>query len=201
MMLATWGPQTEGGNYIWYPIFYDIDTQLGINNSGVPTWDYDVEPSKNNQFSTSNSVLWVNLWEAFSAEIMDKYKSLRKGNLTFEALEGYYNSRPVLGTTIDSWKDIIKNSQEKSIVSYAKIGKRPENVINIDEYFKYIGPTMDGFINTSGKLIYDTGSFFYCLQGTRELARYLYLRNRLNYVDSMWHGGSYASGQSGQAVV
>ena len=201
MMLATWGPQTEGGNYIWYPIFYDIDTQLGINNSGVPTWDYDVEPSKNNQFSTSNSVLWVNLWEAFSAEIMDKYKSLRKGNLTFEALEGYYNSRPVLGTTVDSWKDIIKNSQEKSIVSYAKIGKRPENVINIDEYFKYIGPTMDGFINTSGKLVYDTGSFFYCLQGTRELTRYLYLRNRLNYVDSMWHGGSYASGQSGQAVV
>ena len=95
MMLATWGPQTEGGNYIWYPIFYDIDTQLGINNSGVPTWDYDVEPSKNNQFSTSNSVLWINLWEAFSAEIMDKYKSLRKGNLTFEALEGLMDAKVV----------------------------------------------------------------------------------------------------------
>ena len=79
--------------------------------------------------------------------------------------------------------------------------QRPLIALNLDEYYKYIGPTMDGFINTSGELVHDSGSFFYCLQGTRELTRYLYLRNRLNYVDSMWHGGSYASGQSGQAVV
>jgi len=26
MMLASWGPEEEGGEYIWYPIFYDIDT-------------------------------------------------------------------------------------------------------------------------------------------------------------------------------
>ena len=35
MMLATWGPQETNGNYIWYPIFYDIDTQLGLNNVGA----------------------------------------------------------------------------------------------------------------------------------------------------------------------
>ena len=46
LMLATWGPQVEGGNYIWYPIFYDIDTQLGVNNAGVPYWDYEVEDRK-----------------------------------------------------------------------------------------------------------------------------------------------------------
>jgi hypothetical protein len=34
MMLASWGPEAEGGEYIWYPIFYDVDTQLGLNNSG-----------------------------------------------------------------------------------------------------------------------------------------------------------------------
>lgn len=35
MMLASWGPHEAGGDYIWYPIFYDIDTQLGINNVGA----------------------------------------------------------------------------------------------------------------------------------------------------------------------
>ena len=36
-MMASWGPQKKGGDYIWYPIFYDIDTQLGINNTGIPS--------------------------------------------------------------------------------------------------------------------------------------------------------------------
>jgi len=26
MMIATWGPERLGGDYIWFPIFYDIDT-------------------------------------------------------------------------------------------------------------------------------------------------------------------------------
>ena len=26
MMLASFGPQKAGGHYIWYPVFYDIDT-------------------------------------------------------------------------------------------------------------------------------------------------------------------------------
>mgnify|MGYP003404746658 FL=1 len=25
-MMASWGPLKEGGDYIWYPIFYDLDT-------------------------------------------------------------------------------------------------------------------------------------------------------------------------------
>jgi hypothetical protein len=63
MMLASWGPKEVNGNYIWYPIFYDIDTQLGVNNSGVPSWDYDTEPSPfygQGIFSTSMSTLWYN---------------------------------------------------------------------------------------------------------------------------------------------
>lgn len=36
-MMASWGPQKKGGDYIWYPIFYDMDTQLGINNTGIPS--------------------------------------------------------------------------------------------------------------------------------------------------------------------
>jgi hypothetical protein len=26
MMISSWGPMETGGDYIWFPIFYDIDT-------------------------------------------------------------------------------------------------------------------------------------------------------------------------------
>ena len=36
MMLASFGPTANSdGNFVWYPIFYDIDTQLGLNNVGA----------------------------------------------------------------------------------------------------------------------------------------------------------------------
>lgn len=76
-MLATYGPKEPGGHYIWYPWFYDIDTQLGVNNSGIPTWEYDVDATLTGQFSTSNSVLWNNLYACYGNEIKDKYKALR----------------------------------------------------------------------------------------------------------------------------
>ena len=198
MMLATWGPKTEGGSYIWYPIFYDIDTQLGINNSGVPTWDYSVEPSKNGLFSTSNSVLWTNYFEVFKTSILSKYVDLRKNYLTISELDSFYNAYPIPAfPKIDSWRDILSAEDpvalQKSIKSYAKIGKKPIMTYNVDQYYKYISPTLVGFINTSGNLVKDSGSFFYCLQGSRALSRYLYLRNRFNYVDSLWHGGAYAT--------
>ena len=195
-MMATWGPHKEGGNYIWYPIFYDIDTQLGINNSGVPSWEYSVNPTDEDFFSTSNSVLWKNLWATMSSNILSRYVDLRKNNLTIEDMDGYYNSRPILKEkSIDSWKDILSSEDierlQSSIISYAKIGKRPAMIYNIDQYYKYIAPAVSGYINTSGQKA-TTETYFYCAQGTRELMRYLYLRNRINFVDSKWHGGSYS---------
>ena len=78
-MIASWGPMEKGGEYIWFPIFYDIDTQLGINNTGIPTWDYDVDASINaaagaETFSTANSVLWYNLLYCFPDKIRKKYQ-------------------------------------------------------------------------------------------------------------------------------
>mgnify|MGYP000728857758 CR=1 FL=1 len=96
LMLATWGPQVEGGYDIWYPIFYDIDTQLGVNNSGVPYWDYYVEPTNQNLFSTPNSVLWNNLWTCFKSNVMNRYNVLRSTNLTINKLNGYYNFNPAV---------------------------------------------------------------------------------------------------------
>lgn len=196
-MMATWGPIEEGGEYIWFPIFYDIDTQLGINNSGVPTWDYGVDPSDQNSFSTSDSVLWNNFGAVYDNAIQVQYQDLRKNSVDIDKLDGYYNSHAIFGKgEIQSWKQILEadnaDALRGSLLSPSKLGYRPYMLTNVDQYFKYIAPTFSGYINTSGETARDNGTFFYCLQGTRELMRYLYLRNRLNYVDSKWHAGTYA---------
>ena len=196
-MMATWGPIEEGGEYIWFPIFYDIDTQLGINNSGVPTWDYGIDPSDQNSFSTSDSVLWNNFGTVYDNAIQIQYQNLRKNSVDIDKLDGYYNAHAIFGKgEIQSWKQILEadnsDALRASLLSPSKLGYRPYMLTNVDQYFKYIAPTFTGYINTSGEVARDNGTFFYCLQGTRELMRYLYLRNRLNYVDSKWHAGTYA---------
>ena len=182
LMLATWGPQVEGGNYIWYPIFYDIDTQLGVNNAGVPYWDYEVEATASNTFSTPNSVLWNNMYKIMMPQIKNRYEKLRGNLLTISKLNGYYNFD----------YDVSK--------SYAMHGARPIIIPNVDEYYKYIDCAIgNGYTNTNNDIV-TTTTYFYCLQGTRELQRALFLRNRFNYVDSMWQCGDYSITGSQQGI-
>lgn len=190
MMLATWGPQKEGGNYIWYPIFYDVDTQLGIDNSGVPMWEYDVNPSDDRLFSTPGSVLWNNFYAKFATQIKNKYAALRKadggisGKLDFEHLNGYYDFNPEISG------------------SYAMKGIRPYVAYNADAFFKYLAPGNKnyGFTNTKGETEY-TDTYYYCAQGTRELQRELFLTNRFFYLDSKWQGGDFDSSSKGALAM
>ena len=173
MMLASWGPLEEGGEYIWFPIFYDVDTQLGVNNSGVPLWDYNEEPSNNGTFSTANSILWTCFNDAFMTQIQNRYRELRQGNLTIEKLLGYNN-----------FDYNVSHSE-------AMNGILPINIINADEYYKYIDPAITGYIPPEGGGLKKESGYYYCLQGTRELHREQFLRNRFNYYDSMWLAGLY----------
>ena len=175
MMLATWGPQKEGGNYIWYPIFYDVDTQLGIDNSGVPLWDYDVNPTEDRVFSTPGSVMWTNFFATKLTQIKNKYAELRKTKLNFENLNGYYDFNPEISG------------------SYAMMGIRPYVAYNADAFFKYIAPSKPnyGYTTTEGKTAY-TDTYYYCAQGTRELQRELFLTNRFYYLDSKWQAGDFS---------
>lgn len=175
MMLATWGPQKEGGNYIWYPIFYDVDTQLGIDNSGVPMWDYDVNPTEERKFSTPGSVIWNNLFATKFTQIKNKYADLRKTKLNYNNLNGYYDFDPNVSG------------------SYAMKGVRPYVVYNADAFFKYLAPAKSeyGYTTTEGTTAY-TDTYYYCAQGTRELQRELFLNNRFYYLDSKWQAGDFS---------
>ena len=189
MMIATWGPQEVGGDYIWFPIFYDIDTQLGLNNIGAVLWDYNADATLDGDFSTANSVLWVNLWAAFRTTIESTYRTLRSGKLTETNIEGAYLCDPAVFTN-----------------SYAMKGVRPIIALGLDEYYKYILPGLNtgiqyqeepwkavrygGFITTEGKWSTNAGYLYTC-QGDRKLSRELLIRNRLNYLDSWWLAGNY----------
>ena len=173
MMLASWGPQEVGGDYIWYPIFYDIDTQLGLNNIGATLWDYDTDASATGTFSTPSSVLWVNFANAFEEFIINTYKTLRLNKLKEENIEGAYLCSPEV------------------FDSYAMRGVRPLVAIGLDEYVKYLKPAVNGYLSTTGDVKTDKYGYVYAINGDRKLSRELLIRNRLNYLDSYWKAGIY----------
>lgn len=198
-MMASWGPQTVDGNYIWYPIFYDIDTQLGINNTGIPSFEFNVDATENFNYSTSDSILWNNFYRFFKGSyIKNKYNHM-KG----ESAGGWgkLNNPPMKDgvNTLEKWYtfdyDINKNIACKGI--------RPLITTNLDEYFKYITITNPkaveagvAYLNGEGKFVdpnkEDTTGFFYALQGDRNQSRRQFLTNRLDYIDSWLNVGNYA---------
>lgn len=200
-MMASWGPQKKGGDYIWYPIFYDIDTQLGINNTGIPSFEYNVDATEDGNYSTSDSVLWNNFYKYFKTGlIIPKYRHLR-GITT--SVFGSSLKQPPLKTVdrIESYYLTDYNTTN----NLADLGTRPLVAVNLDEYYKYITITNDASYldGTTGQLSGDpsgiytfdsTGAYFYALQGNRSLSRQQFLSNRLEYIDSWLNEGNYQRG-------
>ena len=175
MMIATWGPtRNSQGNYVWYPIFYDIDTQLGLNNVGALLWDYNEDNTENRTFSTGNSVLWDNFADVFKEEIKSTYQTLRNGKINYRDIEGAYTCDPKVFTS-----------------SYAMRGIRPIVAIGLDEYYKYVLPVSEPWKSQDGS--YTTANYLYACQGDRILSRELLINNRLLYMDSKWQGGDFTA--------
>ena len=201
-MMASWGPQVEGGEYIWYPVFYDIDTQLGINNTGIPSFEYSVNASKDGCFSTNDSVLWGNIYRCFLDDIKSTYQSLRTSIKNKNDASGA-NRAPLAGIEYSGQDPVehIENwykANPDTCNSICMRGARPLIAINFDEYYKYIsimntqGP---GYQGTDGNPKYDTqGAFLYALQGDRSLSRTQFLTRRINFIDSWLTQGNYKEG-------
>ena len=205
-MMATWGPHEAGGEYIWYPIFYDIDTQLGINNTGIPSFEFNVDATEAGNFSTSDSILWNNFYKFFKDTwIVPKYRNLR-GNDTpkfAKLLNADGTSKAPLQSVdyIEKWYTF--NTEVNG--NMACEGERPLLATNLDMYFKYIticnpkakeeGVAHLGGEGSGGAFAEpDTGTYFYALQGDRSQSRQQFVGNRLEYIDSWLTQGNYARG-------
>ncbi len=186
MMLASYGPHELGGEHIWYPIFYDIDTQLGLNNVGAQLWGYDENCTENKTFSTAESVLWMNFNDLFKEEILSVYRTLRGGGedgiLSYKNIEGAYNCSP----------SVFRDST-------AMRGRRPLIAMGLDEYYKYVLPLTEEWRNQEGNMT--TANYLYACQGDRKLSRELLINNRLLYMDSKWLAGSFTISTGGMAGI
>lgn len=188
-MMSSWGPQKDGGEYIWYPIFYDIDTQLGINNTGIPSYDYSVNASIDGCFSTSDSVLWNNLYSCFFANLKSTYHSLK--NNVQNVNTGTAVTGPIYTVKhIEDW--YLANAEVCNQINMR--GDRPLIALNMDEFYKYIStcnPAIQ-YQNRQGTMSTDNGTYFYALQGDRSLSRQQFLARRINFIDSWLSDGDYS---------
>ena len=73
---------------VWYPQLYDMDTVLGLNNTGNLIYDSDIEVEEG-IFNTTASVLWTKLRRIFQKELRDEYARMRKDRFTVDNIMKY----------------------------------------------------------------------------------------------------------------
>ena len=68
----------------WFPIPYDMDTAIGINNEGALVFEYDIEDTDKvngeNVFTGQDSTLWHNIRDAFQKERFEMYNKMRQSD-------------------------------------------------------------------------------------------------------------------------
>ncbi|MGL5716088.1 MAG: leucine-rich repeat domain-containing protein, partial [Paraclostridium sp.] len=155
----------------WLPIFYDNDTVLGVDNSGLIRYGFGIEyHDKLNGLSVWNdktlSNIWANVDAAFAPEIKKMYARLRTV-LTYDSIIEYMNTEQS-----DKWS---------------------ESIYNEDAKFKYVDPLTKGFYDGYTQSFRYTGEYLPRAQGSRSEHRKWWLRNRFHYMDSKYNEGGYIS--------
>ena len=161
--------------YIYYPIFYDNDTIMSLNNTGYIRYEPNVESTDKvgtgYAYNGTESVLWLNFKDAYSTEIANVYAEMRKHGLDYPTCIKYFNE-----TQSDLW---------------------PEVLYNLDAKFKYIDPATVGYIDFSqvdqtgaNGVTVQEGGYLYECQGSRAEHRKWWLTNRFIYMDSRYNTGS-----------
>ena len=69
----------------WYFEFYDMDTAMGLSNTGTLEKDVDIE-MEIKHFNTAESKLWTRVREQFDADIKTEYYNMRLSTLTLDHL-------------------------------------------------------------------------------------------------------------------
>lgn len=89
MMLTTWNGEK------WYVQFYDMDTMLGLDNTGFKRFGPDVD-MLNGDYNTSNSKLWTMFQRNFASQIRARYIKLRtSGKLSVESIVDAYITKVI----------------------------------------------------------------------------------------------------------
>lgn len=174
MMMACFDADNDAGTGHWFPIFYDMDTILGVNNVGTLKFQYYAEDTdtqvfnanasyytEQGQIEVNYSTLWCNFRQAFQEEIKNMYINLHKGQLNYNGLVAWYNDRQA-----DAFQMVE---------------------INKDHEYKYIRPiTTPAAVTENGELKIKTYNGTNAAQGTRSLHRDYWLNRRFNFLTSKY---------------
>lgn len=169
MMLATWGKEKrsykdlngdiqESNNYIFYPIFYDMDTCLGLDNAGLPKFNYYDDDTSTDVYN-GRGILWNFVRDALGEEIDEFYNRMEANNIvTVDGILPYY----------DDNQSLVAN----------------EAMYNGDARYKYIIPTIEGYHDYlyNQDIAPGAAKYLYAAQGPRTLTRDYWIRARVPYI-------------------
>lgn len=188
MMIATWGrekrsyvdyesgatiyPDPYGdssGTYIFYPIFYDMDTMLGLDNTGKYRFNYYDEDTNESLFN-GKEVLWNFVRDALQSELKIWYSNLEGASLKADAILPYFNNN--------------------------QANMANEAFYNGDAHYKYVTPAREGYEDHLNEKYIEpgVGPFLYALQGDRSLMREWFLTNRIKFLKGKYNSNSYQNG-------
>ena len=203
MMIATWGKEwrylwSDGSitttttppsesvtlsdshfGYIFYPIFYDMDTMMGLDNTGVYRFNYYDEDTNASVFN-GDEVLWTFVRDALpKTDLMQHYNKMESSLL--------YVSKDS-----DTGKDL-------GILSYFnenQANMANEAFYNGDAKYKYIDPARNGYHDD----LYDkdiaagVGPYLYAAQGDRSLMREWFMTNRMRFLCGKYNSTRFQQG-------
>lgn len=178
---GAWIPNTEAepikpGAYIWYPIFYDMDTMLGIDNQGYPRLNYYDEDTNPETFN-GNDVLWELVRDSLPGEIAEYYGK-------FESASAMFTASTILP---------YFNNNQANLAN--------EALYNGDAEYKYIDTFREGYydhLNTDAQgnptfIEPGKGTRLYAAQGDRSLDRQYFVTNRVNFLRGKYQSSNYQS--------
>ena len=192
-MMASWGPQEKTyyelkqdgsgkwvidetkphttNNHIWYPIFYDMDTMLGIDNQGYPRLRYYHEDTDPEIFNGTD-VLWNFVRDCLGGEIATMYDKFESSAAMFTA-----------GTILPYFNDNQANLANEALY-------------NGDADYKYVSTFRKGYTNhLTGEVVEPgKGTRLYAAQGNRSLDREYFITNRVNFLRAKYQSNNYQSG-------
>ena len=114
---------------VWYPTFYDMDTVLGIDNTGYLTIPPDVE-IESGSYNTSNSNLWNKVWNFFRQELKDEWAAMRQGRFTLDNLMDYIYNQQISVIPAKYYNDDaeVKYLQFGSLYTYCCHGNKEHQI-------------------------------------------------------------------------
>lgn len=140
---------------VWYPTFYDLDTTLGIDNSGYLTIPSHAEIEEGT-FNTSNSNLWTKVLNYFAKELKEEWALMRQKNFTLEKLMEYVYGEQISKIPANHYNldADVKYLQFGSLYTYCCHGSK-EHLIKrwLRERIAYVDSMLEYFTSQEDQVI------------------------------------------------